>query len=79
MGRKTRIILLSITAVLAVVTFIAMLAVRPGTESEVLAAARARQHETLTPLRERCSSKTFILISASGPKFRPYRAKCISF
>ena len=52
MGRKTRIILLSITAVLAVVTFIAMLAVRPGTESEVLAAARARQQEPLLSVAE---------------------------
>ena len=52
MGRKTRIILLSITAVLAVVTFIAILAVRPGTESEVLAAARARQQEPLLSVAE---------------------------
>ena len=52
MGRKTRIILLSITAVLAVVTFIAMLAVRPGTESEVLDEARARQQEPLLSVAE---------------------------
>ena len=52
MGRKTRIILLSITAVLAVVTFIAMLAVRPGTDSEVLEEARARQQEPLLSVAE---------------------------
>lgn len=52
MGRKTRIILLSVTAVLAVVTFIAMLAVRPGTDSEVLEEARARQQEPLLSVAE---------------------------
>ena len=52
MGRKTRIILLSITAVLAVVTFKAKLAVRPGTESEVLPAPRARQQEPLLSVAE---------------------------
>ena len=52
MGRKTRIVLLSVTTVLAVVTFIAMLAVRPGTESQVLEAARERQQEPLLSVSE---------------------------
>ncbi|MDY5931034.1 MAG: hypothetical protein SPJ34_03285 [Candidatus Ornithospirochaeta sp.] len=47
MGRNTRIVLLTITTVLAVCVFAAMLAVRPGQENAVLDAARARQS---TPL-----------------------------
>ena len=52
MGKKTRIILLTVTAVLAVFVFSAMWAVRPGSPNAVLEAARARQSEPLLSVSE---------------------------
>lgn len=52
MGKKTRIVLLTVTAVLAVFVFSAMWTVRPGTHNAVLEAARARQNEPLLSVAE---------------------------
>ena len=52
MGRKIRIVLLSVTAVAAVFSFASMLATRPGSDSTVLDAARARQSEPLLSVAE---------------------------
>ena len=52
MGKKTRIVLLSITAALAVFTFSAMWVVRPGSQNAVLEAARERQNEPLLSVSE---------------------------
>ena len=52
MGKKTRIVLLSITAALAVFTFSAMWVVRPGSQNAVLDAARERQNEPLLSVSE---------------------------
>ncbi len=52
MGKKTRIVLLSITAAIAVFTFVAMWTVRPDSQSSVLDAARERQNEPLLQVSE---------------------------
>ena len=52
MGKKTRIVLLSITIAIAVFTFSAMWIVRPDSQSSVLDAARERQNEPLLHVSE---------------------------
>ena len=52
MGKKTRIVLLSITVAIAVFTFIVMWTVRPDSQSSVLDAARERQTEPLLQVSE---------------------------
>lgn len=47
MGKSSRIVLLSITAVLAVAVFLVLWTVRPGSNSELLEQARARQAQGL--------------------------------
>ena len=52
MGKKTRIVLLSITVAIAVFTFSMMWIVRPDSQSSVLDAARERQNEPLLQVSE---------------------------
>lgn len=47
MGKSSRIVLLSITAVLAIAVFLVLWAVRPGSGSTLIADARARQSQGL--------------------------------
>ena len=52
MGKKIRIVLLTVTAVAAVFSFALMLDVRPGSDSTVLNAAKDRQSEPLLSVSE---------------------------
>lgn len=52
MGKSSRIVLLSVTATLAVAAFLVLWAVRPGQDSDVLAQARERQNQNLLDVRE---------------------------
>ena len=52
MGKKTRIVLLSVTVAIAVFTFSAMWIVRPSSQSPVLDAAKERQNEPLLSVSE---------------------------
>ena len=56
--KNLRIVLLAVTAVLAVFTFSTMLAVRPGQQSAVLEAARARQQEPILSVTEPLETNT---------------------
>ena len=47
MGKSTRIVLLSVTAVLAIAVFLVLWAVRPGSDSALLEQARSRQPQGL--------------------------------
>ena len=47
MGKSTRIVLLSITVVLAIAAFLVLWAVRPGTDNSLLEEARNRQADGL--------------------------------
>lgn len=47
MGKSTRIVLLSVTAVLAIAVFLVLWAVRPGSDSALLEQARSRQTQGL--------------------------------
>lgn len=47
MGKSTRIVLLSVTAVLAIAVFLVLWAVRPGSDSALLEQARSRQNQGL--------------------------------
>lgn len=58
MGKMTRIVLLSVTAALAVFTFSAMWVVRPDSQSSVLDAARERQNEPLLSVSEPLETDT---------------------
>ena len=61
MGKKTRIVLLSITAAIAVFTFFAMWIVRPDSQSSVLDSARERQNEPLLQVAEPLETDVAVL------------------
>ena len=58
MGKKTRIVLLAVTVVIAVFTFGMMWAVRPNAQDPVLEAARERQSEPLLSVSEPLETDT---------------------
>ena len=47
MGKSSRIVVLSVFSVLSLCVFLALLAVRPGIQNDILAQARARQAHSL--------------------------------
>lgn len=52
MGKSSRIVVLSVFSVLTLCVFLALLAVRPGTQNDILAQARARQAQSLVDVNE---------------------------
>ena len=52
MGKSTRIVLLSVTAVLAIAVFLVLWAVRPGSDSALLEQARSRQTQGLVDVTD---------------------------
>ena len=61
MGKKTRIVLLSITAAVTAFAFVAMWVVRPGSQDAVLEAARERQNEPLLSVAEPLETDVAVL------------------
>ncbi len=61
MGKKTRIVLLSITVAIAVFTFATMWIVRPDSQSAVLDAARERQNQPLLSVSEPLETDAAVL------------------
>ena len=52
MGKSSRIVVLSVFSVLTLCVFLALLAVRPGIQNDILAQARARQAQSLVDVNE---------------------------
>ena len=52
MGRSSRIVFLTITAILAIFVFVAMWVVKPSGNSNVLTAARERQNTPLVSVEK---------------------------